>query len=210
MGLLASVSGSIAISSSALRYLVPSQSTIGGIAVQTTIEEEYDDELDITDNPVQVGSDLTDHSFKRPMECVLRCGWSNSSLDAIASAVAGVFSGGSMSASSYVAGVYAQLLQLQESRQPLRVSTGLRNYNNMLIRALRVRRDQETSQVLMVEASLKQVIIADTSSATLPPIGNQANPASTAQAVNAGSKQLLSGNPTPGGALPPSSWTGDA
>lgn len=217
IGVLQVLAGGTGIASSSASVLssvgglsLPSQSVIGGIVVQVTIDEEYEDELEITENPVQVGANLTDHSFKRPMEAVLRCGWSNSSLGALAGAVAGLFSGGAVVASDYVGGVYAKLLQLQESRQPLAVSTSLRNYGNMLIRSLRVRRDQETSQVLMVEASLKHVILADTSSSQLPSVENQASPASTAQTVHGGAKQLLSGNPTPAGALPPSSWTGNA
>src|SRR5580700_5469148 len=48
------------------------------ITVDTTIEETYEDLLEITEHPVQVGAQIADHSFKRPMEVRLRCGWSDS------------------------------------------------------------------------------------------------------------------------------------
>lgn len=195
---------------------------IGGIQVDTTLEETYEDSLEITEHPVEAGAAITDHSFKRPMELVLICGWSDSSasgalgllsgvlatqspvaagLLGVASAASsllsnpgagtsGSFSGGAMAASDYVAGIYSNLLQLQESRQPISVSSGLRVYDNMLIQSLRVRRDQRTQYVLNVQAVLRQIIIVSTQTATLAPQSSQANPASTADTVNTGAQQL--------------------
>lgn len=195
---------------------------IGGIQVDTTLEETYEDSLEITEHPVEAGAAITDHSFKRPMELVLICGWSDSSASGalgllsgvlatqspaaagilgIASAASsllsnpgagtsGSFFGGAMAASDYVAGIYSNLLQLQESRQPISVSSGLRVYDNMLIQSLRVRRDQRTQYVLNVQAVLRQIIIVSTQTATLAPQASQANPASTADTVNTGAQQL--------------------
>jgi hypothetical protein len=200
---------------------LPVLTNIGGIQVDTTIEEAYEDRLEITEHPVEAGAQITDHSFKRPMEVRLRCGWSDSSLYATLGAVVnfatglttgggggGSFTGGGMSASDYVAGIYSQLLQLQEGRQPFTVFTGLRIYTDMLLTSIRVRRDNTTRYALMVEAELRQVIIVDTQTATLPPQANQANPASTAETVNAGTQSLQPGSPGNGGSLPADQWTG--
>lgn len=217
---------SIAATALTSALLIPQSSVIGGITVDTTIEEQYDDSLEVTEHPVEVGAQITDHSFKRPMELVLRCGWSDSSSNALAGAISnvlgggavggalggtlsssGTFTGGSMSASDYVAGIYSQLLQLQESRQTFSVSCGLRNYDTMLMPGLRVRRDQTTQAILSVEASLRQAILVSTTSATLPPQANQANPASTAELMNVGNQSTQpSATPSPGGALPPSAF----
>lgn len=194
---------------------------IGGIQVDTTLEESYEDSLEITDHPVESGAQVTDHSFKRPMELVLTCGWSDSSssgfaglasgLIATASPVAasvlsavgavsnllnpgagnsGSFAGGAMAASDYVAGIYSQLLQLQESRQAFSVVSGLRIYDNMLLQSIRVRRDQRTQFVLNVHAILREIILVNTQTATLAPQSAQAFPASTADVVNTGAQQL--------------------
>lgn len=196
---------------------------IGGIQVDTTLEESYEDSLEITEHPVETGAAITDHSFKRPMELVLTCGWSDSSSSGalglvsgliatqspaaagvlgIASGVAsllnpgagssGSFTGGAMAASDYVAGIYSNLLQLQESRQPISVTSGLRVYDSMLIQSLRVRRDQRTQYALNVQAVLRQIIVVSTQVATLASQANQANPASTADTVNTGAQQLQS------------------
>ncbi len=101
------------------------------------------------------------------------------------------FSGGAVLASDYVAQVYARLLALQESRQPITVVTGLRSYDSMLITSLRARRDVRTAYVLMVNAFLKQVILVDTQPTAVPPQANQANPASTADIVNTGVQRAV-------------------
>lgn len=197
---------------------------IGGIQVDTTLEETYEDALEITEHPVEAGAAITDHSFKRPMELVLSCGWSDSSASGllglasgilatqspaaagilgIASAASSLFSnpgagnsgsftGGAMAASDYVAGIYSQLLQLQESRRAISVTSGLRVYDSMLIQSLRLRRDQRTQFALNIQAVLRQVIIVSTQTATLSPQANQAIPASTADLVNTGAQQLRS------------------
>lgn len=206
--------------------LFPQSSVIGGITVDTTIEEQYEDSLEVTEHPVEFGAQITDHSFKRPMELMLRCGWSDSSLKALAGVVSnvlgggavggalggtlsssGTFTGGSMSASDYVAGIYSQLLQLQESRQTFSVTCGLRNYDDMVMPNLRVRRDQATQAILAVEASLRQVILVSTTTVSLPPQANQASPQSTAEVINLGNLSTqAAAAPSPGGALPPSAF----
>lgn len=190
----------------------PSQNFIGDIAVDTTIEELYDDTIEITEHPVQVGAQISDHAFKRPMEVVMRCGWSDSSIQAsLGGAVAdnSSFAGGAMWASDYVAGIYSQLLGLQQTLQPFELTTGLRRYDAMVLSSLIVRRDQRTKFVLMVEAVMRQVILVSTQNTTLPPQANQAFPANTAEVVNAGAQSTQTGaTPSPGGSLPPSNWNG--
>jgi len=208
----------------ALNVVLQQSNMIGGIQVDTTIDESYEDSLEITEHPVEAGAAITDHCFKRPMELVLSCGWSDSSasglfgvassvLQAVSPVAAGIvgiataassflsnpgagnsgsFAGGSMAASDYVAGIYSQLLQLQQSRKPFEVISGLRVYDNMLLQSIRVRRDQRSQYTLNVQAVMREVIIVSTQTATLAPQANQANPASTADTTNVGQQQLQS------------------
>lgn len=191
---------------------LPASVKIGDLEVQTSLEEIYHDALQVTEHPVEAGASITDHSFKRPSELLLRCGWSNSSLSALASIAKGILSGfsnakdtfveGSNFKSDYVGGIYSQLVRLQHDRQPLTITTGLRIYDNMLLAGIGVTRDQRTSQILLVEAQFREVILVSTQSTTLPSKDDQANPESTAEVQNAGSKQPVEGSPSPGGALP--------
>jgi hypothetical protein len=175
--------------------------------VDTTIEESYEDQLEVTEHPVEAGAQISDHSFKRPMELILHCGWSNAFDQTTSpnSGFAGSFTGGAMAASDYIAQVYSQLLQLQESRTTVTVQTGLRAYDDMLIVSLRVRRDQRTRFALMVEAVLKQVILVSTQSATITPQSVQQTPQNTADVSNQGAQYLTqSPQPASGGSLSPS------
>lgn len=186
---------------------LPEVNFFGDLRIDTTIEESYEDTLEVTEHPVEEGAAITDHSFKRPMQLVLRCGWSDSNPLAAINAFNSLFSGGSAAGLNYVDGVYSELLALQESRTPFEVSTGLRLYDSMLITSLFVRRDQRTRFALRVEATLQQVIIVSTQTATIPPQASQATPASTAEVVSGGAQQSTAGSPAPGGALPSDQWT---
>jgi hypothetical protein len=181
---------------------LPTSVKIGELEAQTALEEVHHDALQITQHPVESGASITDHSFARQAELLLTVGWSNSNLKAILGAIESLFTGGTMSKSDYVTGVYSQLLALQKSRQPATITTGLRVYDNMLISGLTVKRDQRTSQILLVEASFLEVIIVSTQSTTLPAKENQAEPASTAEVQNSGAKQVITGSPSPGGSFP--------
>jgi hypothetical protein len=181
---------------------LPKSVKIGDIEAQTALEEIHHDSLQITQHPVESGASITDHSFARQAELMLTVGWSNSNLKAILGAIESAFTGGTMSKADYVTGVYSQLLALQKSRVPATITTGLRIYDNMLISGLTVKRDQRTSQILLVEASFLEVIIVSTRSTTLPAKESQADPASTAEVQNSGTKQIVSRTPSPGSALP--------
>lgn len=179
------------------------KSSIGGIEIQATLEEVLTDTLQLTEHPVEVGAAIVDHAYKRPAELVLRCGWSNSSLDALAGAIQSIFSGGGLTGSDYVSGIYSQLLTLQESREPFDIMTTRRMYTDMQIVSLQKTVDNKTSNVLMVQATCRQIIRVFTQATTLPARENQANPKETAGVENTGVKQTIPATPSPGGAVAP-------
>ncbi|WP_011298555.1 phage baseplate protein [Cupriavidus necator] len=183
--------------------LVPK--TIGTITIGATIEESHQDELQITEHPVEKGAEINDHAFKRQPEVVIKCGWSNSDLKALAGSLQAIFEGGSLPSADYISTVYSQLLALQETRQPFDVVTSLRMYQDMLFKSLGVVKDQKTGQALMVTATLKQIRIVQTQVTTLPPRENQADPAATAETQNTGVKAATPATPAPGGSVPPTS-----
>lgn len=186
----------------ALDFLqITPKGNIGGIEIQATLEELYSDVLHTTQHPVEIGAPITDHAYKRPMEVVIKCGWSNSGIDALVSTVTSLFSG-DLSMTDYVGGIYSQLLALQESRQPFDITTTKRIYSNMLIVALMSRVDEKTSNVLMVTATCREMLIVETQATTLPPKENQASPQETASAENAGVKKAVAATPSPGGSAP--------
>lgn|SRR5487761_2553797 len=51
---------------------------LGPLFANVTIEERHEDDLEITDHPVETGATITDHAFKRPAELIVHAAWSNS------------------------------------------------------------------------------------------------------------------------------------
>lgn len=209
------------------------QGMIGSIPIQATFEETGTDTVTITDHPVEAGAQITDHAYYRPADIVMQCGWSNSSESNLIDAATALFSGGGlsqfsglsglsslfggssapptsgggMSVSDYVSNIYTQLLALQQSLQPFTVTTSIRQYTNMMFSSLVLHRDHKTSQALMVTASFRQVIIVSTTTTSMAPIANQADPASTADTVALGQQSTVpDASPAPGGAAPPPTW----
>jgi len=180
--------------------------SIDTIVAHVTLEEIGNDELHITEHPVELGANITDHAFKKPPDLLIRCGWSNASLAGVLGGVKGLITalqGGDAFGSDYVSGVYNQLLALQESRVPFDVATGKRLYTNMLMRSLGVTTDQTSEYTLMVTAVFKQILITETQATTLPPKDDQVQPESTAETSDTGTKQVIVGVPAPGGWQPP-------
>lgn len=148
------------------------------IIANATIEERHNDELTITEHPVEQGAAITDHAYKNPAIVSLRLAWSNSDP-----------SGGYDP--FYVTRVYEQLLALQESRVLFSLFTGKRNYNNMLIQSIAVTTDAASEQTLFATLVCRQVIIVE---AVATPVSSdqslQADPGNTSPTIDSGSHQL--------------------
>lgn len=142
--------------------------SIGMIIPDVTVEEIHIDSMTITDHPVETGAQISDHAFMMPAEVQMTCGWSNST-------------GGS---NLYATSVYEMLRNLQQSRTPFNVMTGKRAYKNMLVRNLMVSTNPETENVLMLVASLREVIITSTQGQT--PATAMSQPKTTAPIQTSG------------------------
>jgi hypothetical protein len=179
--------------------------SIGSFTAQVTIEENHADDLQITEHPVESGASITDHAFKKPAQVTIRCGWTNSSMTSLIGAAQGLLSflsGDSVVGKDYVSSIYAQLLELQASRELFDVITGKRDYQNMLMQSLAVSTDLATENALMVTMTCREVIIVDTQLTTLPAMANQDSPAKTAETLSKGVKAAVVATPSPGGSNP--------
>lgn len=155
--------------------------SIGPLKAQVTIEERHQDEGVLTDHPVEQGAPVTDHFYNRPAELVISAGWSNNSAAAAGNDL-------------YVAGVYQQLLSLKAAATRLTVNTGKRIYDDMVIVGLSTSTTKETEDALLIQISLRQVIIVNTQTVSLQLMSsttaNQADPGKTAQTVPLGTKTV--------------------
>lgn len=152
---------------------VRAKRSMGGLTAMVTVEETHLDTLTITSHPVEQGAEITDHAFKNPATLTLYLGWSDSGVDQ----------------QDYVREIYEKLLKLQEDRKPLDVTTGKRNYENMLIESIATTTDQETETSLLVQVNLQQIIIVTTQTVTMPPREVQKEPERTAEPTEGGTRQ---------------------
>ena len=75
----------------------------------------------------------------------------------------------------YVEAIYQALLALQQTRQPFNVTTGKRQYTNMLMRSLLVHTNEKTEWALDVVALCQQIIIANSTTASTTSSGSPSN-----------------------------------
>ena len=122
------------------------QRDIGGLYPHIVLEEVHNDELQITQHPVETGTPVTDHAFPMPYTVEIRCGWSNSTAATV----------------GFVQAVYQQLLALQAKRQPFAIKTGKRSYTSMLMRSVGVKTDADSEFALMVVVLAQQIVITGT------------------------------------------------
>lgn len=143
---------------------------IDTIVVPVTIRERHRDSLTITSHPVEASPSISDHAFVNPSDLEITVGYG-----------AGTPS---------LADAYAAFRTLQQSLVPFSITTGKRQYENMLIESLEEVTDDRTENILRLELRCKQVIIVNNIFGQALP-DNQANAPATADPVNVGTKQLI-------------------
>lgn len=165
-----------------------------------TIEEVHDDEMEITEQPVEQGAMISDHAFKRPAKVLITVGYSDSPgssslIGSVVSAVTGTIGGVSSllngNSDSGVKAIYAQFLALQASRVLSDVYTGKRVYQNMLVKGIHTVTDKTTENALVLKVSLQQVLIVTQAVAQVVSAdpADQENPEDTAPVSEQGALQ---------------------
>ncbi len=155
---------------------------------QVTLEEVHHDELEIVDHPIQQGSPITDHVFKKPAELTLHIGWAGAQL-----IKSGLLAAGAPSAAylQQLSAIYYQLLQGQQSGVLYTVMTGKRQYTQMAIRSIVTQSDKDNENVLAVTLSMRQLFIVNTQIVSVSaPQGAQPNAPSTNPVQQNGRGQL--------------------
>lgn len=174
---------------------------IGPLRMQVVIKESHQDDLEITEHPVQQGATIADHAIKRPSTVTIIGGWSDSPsvTGLLAGALAGLASTAkaasllSGNSSSQSRDMYDKMLALQAQRIPFDVFTGKRKYRSMLIKSLSAETDVDSEHILRVTAVLQEVLVVSTTTTTLtsaPPPAH-AQPRVTRPPTDGGSKSLV-------------------
>lgn len=146
----------------------------GIIIPDCVVEETGRDDVTITDHPVEIGSVISDHAYRKPREITLRWSWTNS----------GYYDTRDQD-------VYQQLLALQgPSPSLIEITTGKTLYVNMVVTSLGVTTNSATENALQCVMVCREVIIVSTQTTQIAPASAQASPQSTAPVAQRGGVQL--------------------
>ena len=173
-------------------YIGGGQRMIGTLIPDIVVAESHHDHMTVTKHPVETGAAVSDHCFLEPPTVEMQCGASNSTGQS----------------EGYVQVVYAQLLGLQAQRTPMNVSTGKRQYSNMLITDIIVSTDETKEYALDFTVKLEYMNMVSTQttgasgSAGVGPNGpadnsNQGNPADTGSPTDVNNQALAPADSAP-------------
>jgi hypothetical protein len=162
------------------------QPTGDAIIPDVTISEQHSDTVTVTSHPVDVGCNINDHAYKDQSIVTCVFGWSDSSR-LVNSALDGSIFRGIESVNE----VYEKLIELQDARMPIRLSTSKRVYPVMLITKVQTSTTSDTENSALIEVTFQEIMIATAKTVSLASI-QQKNPKRTAGS-NAGGQR----NPRP-------------
>ena len=134
--------------------LIYVKTNIGGYFFDGFIDNEHQDDLEITSHPVQNGASVADHAYLKPATLTMHIKMS----DVLTDIVPGQFT------KDYTRSVsaYNVLRDLQAQRVPLRVHTRLRAYENMLIKSIVANDDYTTVNGLDCTVTMQEILVAQT------------------------------------------------
>lgn len=188
-------------------YFPSAGSSATTLIAQVTVEEVHQDEMEITEHPVEQGAAISDHAFVRPSEVVITAGWSNSPsnsgpvnqlLGAAAnsnSAIQAVIGAASLvggvinllnGGQDAVTAAYNSLLTARANRALFDVYTARRLYKSVLIKSLALTTDQNTENSMLIRITFRQILITTTQTVTVPDSSVMADPAKNGATVNKG------------------------
>ena len=141
----------------------PGQSVI----FDATQSEDHESESDITDNPVEVGVDNTDHIQRLPNVLILDAVVTDDPLiENRSTSAEPANTGGDPNQRAISA--YNWLIQTKDQAKFLRVFTKLRTYRNMVIQSLKVTRSAEESRIIRAIITLREIRVAVTEQVDAP------------------------------------------
>ena len=140
-----------------------SRASIGSITIDASISEDHVSTAELTENPVEDGGDITDHVRIKPLELTIEGVISDTpvtfsvinNISGIINTVTSIFGNTSRSVDAY-----NELIKLQQSRDPFKVVTGLKVYENMILTELSIPRTAQTGNAIHFSATMRQIQIA--------------------------------------------------
>lgn len=145
---------------------IRTKKSLGGIQLDAVLSESHNNQLRVTENPVELGADIVDHSIIEPKRISIVAEVSDTplgtaALGQIVDLVTGLFGTSTSTNITRSNAAYNALVQLMETREPIEVQTRLKLYTNMLITNIRTTQDKDTSRIVRMNIDLREVLITE-------------------------------------------------
>lgn len=131
---------------------------IAGFAIDATATQDHTLDSEVTDHPVESGSDITDNVRAQPITVALDCIVSNTPIGLVASQRDPATAPGD--------DAYAKLLEIRDAREPVVIETERQRYENMVLQSLTIPIAADTGDSLRFRATFKQIRIVTNSRTT--------------------------------------------
>lgn len=139
---------------------------IDTLILDASVSENHQIEVEVTDHPVEVGADMTDHRRRKPYKLTMEGIVTNTPLpkdsDPVQSLTAPTGSGITWQSRgqgdpTLATTAYLKLLDLADSARLLTIITALKTYENMTVTSIDVPRNAQIGQALRFTAQLREI-----------------------------------------------------
>lgn len=151
---------------------IRTRKTIGEIQLDAFLSESHITRITRTNNPIELGVNITDHSVVEPDSIFIRAVVTDSpnglaAATEIIDTITGLFGSSTSEGLTRSQVAYNALVQLQKEREPISIQTGLKLYTNMLIDSVTTVRDKESARVVFLDIAATEVLITQSELVTL-------------------------------------------
>lgn len=153
---------------------IRTRKSLGGIQLDAVLSESHSNQVRLSRNPIELGSDITDNAVIEPKKINIVAEVTDTPLGGaafgqIVDLVTGLFGTSTSGNVTRSNAAYNAMVQIMEAREPIEVQTKLKQYSNMLITNLRVTQDKDSSRIVRMNIDLEEALITESQIVRLDP-----------------------------------------
>ena len=148
------------------------KSEIGGIAIDGSISESVTRSVRATTNPIENGSNITDHIIQEPIKVIVEgvvtdtpigmaafTSGSASTIGGVVDSVSGLFGQSTQSGLTRSQQAYNELVKIFNKKELIEITTRLETYTNLIFESIVVNQTKTTSRSVFFTASFVEALI---------------------------------------------------
>lgn len=142
-------------------------STVGNLEFNLIDTETHEWKREVTSNPVENGSPISDHIIDQPDSLTITGMISNAPILGLLDEASGLIDG-SLSSQDYVAQAFDLLDNLRQSKQLIKIYTRYKTYSNMVLQSVSIPRTPDIGDSITVTIQAISVRIVNSQKTTIP------------------------------------------